>query len=340
MAGEYSLVPMVGARDRQRCNVASVETGWAGAMNIAFFASGKQREKSVSRAFMAGVRASGDKCIINDMGETLHHEVSNNNIRQYTKTLKQDGVGVAVMVGVKSIEIYRACRAADIHTIMLDKGYQRHRNPIGRYWEYWRAAVDDHHPTDTLMDIDYPRDRMAGVKLSRWRTPTDQGHIILAGSSAKYHRFYNLPEPTQWAIHVVAELRKYTNREIIYRPKASWHDAVPIEGTSYSKRPDDGRIFAGKYNILEALAGAHALVTHGSNACFEAVTSGVPCIILGNGVAKPISSTDIADINNPRLASMQQRQKWLAALSYSQWTLEEFKSGEAWATIRPQIGEG
>ena len=309
-------------------------------MKIAFFSSGKQREKNVSRAFMAGVRASGDKCIINDMGETLHDAASSNikNIRQYTKALKQDGVSVAVMVGVKSIEIYRACRAAGIHTIMLDKGYQRHRNPIGKYWEYWRAAVDDHHPTATLMDIDHPRDRMTGIRLSRWRTPTDQGHIVLAGSSAKYHRFYDLPEPTQWAIDVVAELRRHTNREIIYRPKASWHDAVPIEGTSYSKRPDDGRIFAGKHNILEALAGAHALVTHGSNACFEAVTSGVPCIILGNGVAKPLSSTTIADIENPLLASMQQRQKWLAALAYSQWTLLEFKSGEAWATIRPQIG--
>ena len=328
MVGQFGMVPVVGRRNGQRCNVAAIKAGWDDPMRVAFFASDKQREQDLARAFTAGVVKHGDT--VNDIypygvhhgpGE-WHHDFA--SIR--------DNIDVAVMAGVKSISLYRECRDAGINTVMIDKGYQRHSNPVGRFWEYWRIAVNAHHPTDTLMDIERPHDRMAGVKLSRWREPTKRGHIVIAGSSAKYHRFYNLPEPTQWATDVVADLRKYTTRPIIYRPKPSWGDAVPIQGAGYSRGKKT------KLGFLDTLENAHAIVTHGSNACFEAVTSGVPCIILGNGVAKPISSTLISKINNPLLASMQQRQKWLAALAYSQWTLLEFRSGEAWATIRPQIG--
>jgi len=280
-------------------------------MNIAFFANDKKREQDLAEAFIAGVEKRGDKGFV-------------------FKTIENDArfpvpwPDVVAMVGVKSRDRYRECQDKGIHTIMLDKSYQRHGG-----WEWWRCAINAHHPTATLMDINRPRDRMADVELSDWRKPTKRGHIVIAGSSAKYHRFYDLPEPTKWATDLVAEIRKHTDRPIIYRPKPSWHDAVPIDGTSYSKLPD---------TIGDVLKGAHALVTHGSNACFEAVVAGVPCIILGDGVAKPISSTDIADIERPYLAPNYDRQRWLAALSYCQWTLEEFKSGEAWAEIRPQIG--
>ena len=280
-------------------------------MNISFYASDKMREQELALAFLTGVEKHGDTGWVQPAGFV---------------GIKPD---LAVMVGVKSRYLHRSCQALGVHTIMIDKGYQRHRKPGGKGWEYWRCAIDAHHPTDMLMNIKRPSDRMAGVELARWHAKTRRGHIVIAGSSAKYHRFYDLPEPTQWTVDLVAEIRRHTDRPIVYRPKPSWHDAKPIDGTRYSG-PNE--------NIADVLRGAHALVTHGSNACFEAVLAGVPCVILGDGVAKPISSTTIAEIESPLLASMQQRQKWLAALSYCQWTLEEFESGKAWAAIRPQIG--
>lgn len=278
-------------------------------MRVAFFASEKQREQELAEAFLAGVKKHGDTGI-DQIGE-------------------RNGTDVAVMVGVKSLKLYQECRAQGIHTIMLDKGYQRHKQPGERIWEYWRVAIDAHHPTATLMKVNRPRDRMNDLELTRWRTQTKRGHIVIAGSSAKYHRFYDLPEPTEYATALVARLRQLTKRPIVYRPKPSWHDAIPIHGTKYSPPGE---------KIGDVLWGAHALVTHGSNACFESVLAGVPCIILGDGVARPISSTDIADIQSPHLASMRERQRWLAALSYCQWTLDEFSSGKAWGIIRPQIG--
>lgn len=287
-------------------------------MRVAFMAEDIPRERHLERAFMAGVEKHGD---------------ISTNIIDFDKPEEVDAV---VLIGVKSIDLYRACREAGIHTIMLDKGYVRHDEAgkpqpsgvLGGVWSHTRAALDAHHPTKAMMQRNYPRDRAKhlGLELKPWRNDGD--YILLAGSSAKYHRFYNLPEPTEWARNVVAELRRYTDRLIYYRPKKSWRDSVEIEGTVWARS---------KEPIKNALNNAWALVTHGSNACFEAALYGVPSIILGDGVSMPISSTDLSEVENPRLADIKERRQWLANLMYQQWTMIEYQSGEAWAVIKEQI---
>jgi hypothetical protein len=127
----------------------------------------------------------------------------------------------------------------------------------------------------------------------------------------------------------VKEIEGRTKRPIIYRPKRSWKDAVPITGSKMDKDSD----------LNEQLARAHCLVTHGSNACFEAMLAGVPSIILGDAVAKPISSTSVMEIEKPRLATDKERESVLAFLAYQQWTLLELMEGGAWPHIRRQFFE-
>lgn len=288
-------------------------------MRVAFFHSDKPREHLLADAFADGV---------------LHLGRGDEVIRMpLTPEIVVAPADVAVMVGVKSRELFYAHTRAGIHVIMVDKGYTRHaaRGPV-KLWEYWRCSVDSHHPTERLMEQRRPTDRLEqlAVELKPWR-PAPKGHIVLAGSSQKYHDFYGMKDPTRWATKVVARIAEICpGREIVYRPKPSWKDAVPIEGTRYSIPPED---------IHEALHGAHALVTHGSNACFEAVCDGVPCIVLGEAVAKPISSQSLEELAGigPLLVSMPERRQWAANLAYCQWTMAEFASGQAWSILRPQI---
>ena len=157
----------------------------------------------------------------------------------------------------------------------------------------------------------------------KWRKSGLQ--IVFAGSSAKYHAFYDLPDPTAYAREVVARITKLSDRPIIYRPKPSWREAVPVPGSRFSH---------GKEGILSALANAHCLITHGSNACFEAALMGIPTIVLGAAVARPISSTSLDDIEFPFRGK---RIQWLNNLAYHQWTEGEMRSGEAWQTVREQL---
>lgn len=281
-------------------------------MKLVFWiAEGKEHERQIAEALRDGVATEGHQLEIRHLGGKV-------------RVVDCDAV---CLFGVKGgRKIFDAYWAAGIPTIYFDKGYIRQRTSVS---DHWRVAINAHHPTRYLMEQRRPGDRYEalGVELSPWRERGDA--VVIAGSSAKYHEFAGLPEPTRYAQKIVKQIRaRSPDRPIIYRPKPSWNDAVPIEGTIFSK---------GKDKIGAVLEDAHALVTHGSNACWEAVAAGVPCIILGDAVAKPLSSTRIADLENPWLASYEARYQWFSNLAYCQWSNGELRSGEAWSHILPLI---
>lgn len=293
--------------------MAPLERGRLDPLRVRFWYSDKARERLLGEAFIAGVKKHGDEGDFRALGQEPTFDCD-----------------VACMVGVKSRDLYRAHTRAGVQVVYLDKGYDRHsRSDDIRGWEYWRVAVNGHQPTSKFRP-DYPGDRLAmmGWKFKPWRAKGQ--HIVLAGSSAKYHNFYDLKEPTGWSTKLIKELNNYTTRPIHYRPKPSWKDAVPIDNTTWSGR---------EQGIMDALWNAHCLVTHGSNSCFEAMLEGIPSIILGEAVMKPISSTSLKEIESPRLARDSEREAVLRFLAYSQWTMGEMNDGLAWATIRKQFFE-
>lgn len=271
-------------------------------MKIVFYASDKPRELALAKAFAAGAKKHKHRVEVRTLGDI---------------SLDAD---LSCMVGVKSIGLWNHLNQHGKQTLMFDKGYSRHRK--GGCWEYWRVSLGAHHPTETtLTGLTYPSDRFdgAGWKLERWGSGGD--HILLAGSSEKYHNFYGLCDPNAYAENVVATLRQYTDRQVIYRPKPSWRGALPIDGASFSPC---------KQSLAEVLRNCYAVVTHGSNACFEAALNGIPSIILGNAVMRPISSTKLKHIERVRRGN---RAPIFNALAYHQWTLTEFTSGIAFTTI-------
>lgn len=273
-------------------------------MRIAFFCSEKTRERDLARAFAVGARRYGHKV-----------EFLRNN-EQGLRKVKCD---LACMVGVKSKRIWDDLQARGIRTMMFDKGYCRDKGAGS--WLYWRIAFDNHQPTAWTMDREYSADRFVslGLPVVPWRE--DGNHILIAGSSEKYHNFHNLPHPTEYARALVGTIREHTDRPILYRPKPSWGGAVPVDGTTFAKGT----------RLAVDLTKCHAVVTHGSNACFDAALRGVPSIILGGAVLKPISSAMLKDIENPALGD---RFEVFNALAYHQWTLKEFHRGTAFDTIR------
>jgi hypothetical protein len=224
------------------------------------------------------------------------------------------------MCGVKNLAVFKALRANDIPVVYFDKPYNRKLHG-------WRIAFNHHQPTDSMYGMKFPPDRAAANEwIARaWRPGRT---VLLAGSSEKFHDMKGLRlGPTEYAQWCVKRIRKFTDREIVYRPKPSWRDAVPIPGTTFSRGP----------SIAADLADAHCLVTYGSNACFEAVLAGVPAVILGDAVTREISSQAIESVERPRKASMKDVQNLLNNLAWFQWSTKEFENGQAWEFIRSQV---
>lgn len=286
-------------------------------MRILFIRSDKPRERLLAEAFVAGARKHGEDAA----------EIERPDGGEFSGDLPT--CELACFVGVKSVRMFRQFWGVGTHTAMFDKGYVREANGDKvKGWKYWRVSLDGHHPTRYLAQMKMPPDRWKalGLKMKPWKTGKT---VIFAGSSEKYHEFYELDHPTKFAEKYVKRLNGLTDKRVIYRPKPSWDDAIPVPESEFS--------FGKGTNIVDLLGNAHCLVTHGSNAVFEAALNGVPCIVMGDAVAKPISSTDLEDVNRPRLASDAERLQWASNLAYCQWTLGELESGEAWPHIKGQL---
>lgn len=109
-----------------------------------------------------------------------------------------------------------------------------------------------------------------------------------------------------WTEKTVGELQRHTDREIVVKPK----DGPPL---------------------ADCLRDAWAVVGHSSVACVEAAYAGVPVFGPSTSPAYGVGEEDLSKIEEP---ATPDREHWLRTLSYSQFHLDEIRSGEAWAILR------
>ncbi|GAA4764140.1 glycoside hydrolase family 43 protein [Novosphingobium ginsenosidimutans] len=150
------------------------------------------------------------------------------------------------------------------------------------------------------------RFRNLGITIEPWRK---SGRSIIVCPPTDF--FAAAHNCENWLDDTLAQLRLETDRPILIRTK-----------------PRTGEPFL---PLQEALLDAHALVTHSSNVAIEAACLGTPVFVSPTSAAAPIGRTDFGMIESPRYPK---RDGWLAHLAYSQFTLEEFASGAAWALMR------
>ena len=286
-------------------------------MRLTFWKADKGYENVLAPLIVAGAAAHGDEIVVRPLEEYRQPE--------------GDG---GIICGVVKREVLWDHQAKKFPLLYMDKGYHRERRNFKGHNipAWWRLCWQADHPTAYLMSKDRSPDRWDMLKLSlddRYRTAPESGHLVLLGSSAKFHETMHLPNPTSWAEVVVGQMHEHSWRKIIYRPKPSWSDAVMIRGATFEH--------GGKVPVQRTLTGAFASVTYGSIACVDSILAGVPCIVLGNGVARPICSTDIVHVKDPYWAPIAVREKWVSNLCYSHFTPAEIEAGFAWKTLKGQM---
>lgn len=87
-------------------------------------------------------------------------------------------------------------------------------------------------------------------------------------------------------------------------------------------------------SLPEDLIGAWALVTHSSAAAITALLSGIPVFCSDACAAMPLSSVVLDNVPHPIHYSVDARRCLAAVLADNQWTLDEMRSGMAWAALQ------
>ncbi len=234
------------------------------------------------------------------------------------------GAGLLVTGRLASSEqILKDAQAQNVNFVYFDKGYTHRGWKTKNPEVYFRFSVNGFHPLDYFQDI--PRRANRWDKLGILLKPRRKNgeNIVFAGCTHKFARFSGF-EPQSYAENIVHEIRSFTKRPIVYRPKPSDHDPVPIPDTRLSYEDK---------TIEEELKNCHALVTYSSNAAMDAVLAGVPAFVLGPSIAKPVANTDLAQIESPFFPSDSQRRQWAYDLAYCQWNFEEIKNGALWKDL-------
>jgi hypothetical protein len=289
------------------------------------------RETNLAKAIQNGARLHGDEVEIRAV---------------------KDGAGPQVLdcdlvfkIGVKSRDWFRAYNAAGIPYCYFDKGYIRTR--ADEWLEYWRVSVNGHQPLSYVETASHDCKRAdgMGLKFNPWKEPRGDA-ILVDGASGKHH-FFHAPSDlkldtkeelaahaTEVARRLIKRIRDLTQRPIYYRPKPSWKEATPIpEADEYCR----GRAGVPDKEPFHDIRRAHAVVTYSSNLCFDSVLDGVPSVVLGVGITRPISSSSLEDLERPRLASEDERRQWLNNVAWTQFKPREYHDGTAWPIIRKMV---
>lgn len=295
---------------------------------VIFYAADKPREIMLARAFESGVKAMGEAFEIRRKAE--YGENPDGSDRKYVGPTPDD-TAVAICFGVKADQIFWDHRALGIPVVYIDKGWSR-QGGEGGHTLYSRCAVNASSPIDYMMGMGVTHDRWErlGVRLAPYRA-NDGGHIIYASSSQKYHDFHKLGDAGALAQKTVTKLKKLSNRAVIYRPKPGDKSAKPLMGAALSTKSQ---------SPAEAMRGCHLVVTFGASLCLDALIAGIPSIVLGEGITAPVSGRILEtrnDIEAPHYPNDVERLKFLAGMSYCQWTADEMRSGEAWSWLRKEI---
>jgi len=151
------------------------------------------------------------------------------------------------------------------------------------------------------------------IELKKWRKSGD--HILVIPPSYHTAKWYGIDEE-QWIKNTVDEIKKHTNRPIRVRHKYK-------NGVKFGDRVD-------KDNPLQNdLRKCWAIVSFHSMCASHAVREGIPSFCSEHSPAAPVSLllNQLDKIENP---IRPERERWMATLLGSQFTLSEMKSGFAY----------
>jgi hypothetical protein len=174
------------------------------------------------------------------------------------------------------------------------------------------------------MGDDSDRSNLLKLKVKPWRT--DGKYILICGQHEKSLQWQNMPRMSTWVMNTIEEIRKHTDRPIVFRP----HPRCPlphIENEFKYVTRQDPRHVTGTYDDFDmGFANVYATVSYSSNPGIHSVLEGVPAFVGPASLAYD-AANDIDflhDINDPL---MPDRQAWLNNYAWTEFTVDEIAKG-------------
>ena len=163
-----------------------------------------------------------------------------------------------------------------------------------------------------------------GLAVDAWRK--DGEFILIAGQHDRSLQWQNQPNTSAWFLQIYNQIRKHTDRPIIFRPHPRCR--VPaIELGLRSVYRQDPQHIDGTYDDFDiSFDNIWATVNYSSNPGIHSVIAGVPSFVSNLSLAYPVANDIdfLHDIENPLIPN---RTQWLNDYAWTEYTIEEIAQG-------------
>ena len=181
---------------------------------------------------------------------------------------------------------------------------------------------------------DSKRTKALGLELKPWRT--DGEYILLCGQHDKSLQWHNMPSMSNWFLHTYDEIRKHTDRPILFRPHPRCRLPHIERGLKNVIRQDPTHL-KGTYDDFDmAFDNVWATVSFSSNPGIHSIINGVPAFVGTSSLAYDVGN-DIDFMHNIEHPLMPNRQQWLNDYAWTEYTVEEIANGLPLAQLESKL---
>ena len=190
----------------------------------------------------------------------------------------------------------------------------------------WKVGLNGINRTAYFGEQNNDRTRAdnLGMVCKPWRSNGD--FILICGQHDKSLQWQDMPSMSNWFMQTYREIRKHTDRPIVFRPHPRCRLPHIELGLKHVYRQEPVKI-GGSYDDFDmGFDNIYCTISHSSNPGIHSVINGVPSFVSTSSLAYDVGN-DIEflhDIENPL---MPDRTQWLNDYAYTEYTIEEISAG-------------
>jgi len=171
---------------------------------------------------------------------------------------------------------------------------------------------------------DDSRKRVLGLLEKPWRT--DGKYILICGQHDKSLQWQGMPRMSNWFLNTYDEIRKHTDRPILFRPHPRCRLEHIERGLKHVYRQEPVKI-GGSYDDFDmGFDNVYCTVSWSSNPGIHSIIDGVPSFVSTHSLAYPVANDIdfLHDIENP---VMPDRTQWINDYAHTEYTVDEISQG-------------
>ena len=200
----------------------------------------------------------------------------------------------------------------------------------------WKVGLNGINRDAFFGDIGNSSDRskLLNLEVKSWRT--DGECILIAGQHDKSLQWQTMPRMSNWFLNTYDEIRKHTDRPIIFRP----HPRCRLEHIErglknvYRQEP---RHVTNTYDDFDmGFDNVWATISYSSNPGIHSIIAGVPAFVSTHSLAYP-AGNDIDFLHNIEQPIMPDRTQWLNDYAHTEYTIEEIAAGLPLKNLTPKL---